>query len=837
MTKDWDVVQEEIKELSFNQKKPLDEVRALMERKYKFRASTRAYRMKLKEWGLMRHKARKARKDRTEAMEEVQPSCEEGVQNRDSSATVEPMSIEATPVADCDTLGGWQVVANADAEAEPTFLGLLGRSGNLQPSFDPLSQARSRASEIVLDMLSAILDQDSQKLESLIVEHINHINDPIGLPFGRPNSRFFGHPALSEMVIFQHPDQTLLDVACGMPCGPIIWVLLSHGAKGSKHPLGTDLALHNAIKNGRLYTVQALLVPGRSQVNGVSGTTWKPLQQAAFWNVPDVVRILLNRGANIDDPGSSTIGIGALTALQLCLEHRLVRYADDPVKERCHEILKMLLDAGADVHVASVEGTTQSPFEVFIKPWQRMSHLPTGLSQIELDCFRAFVSKGAKLQVQFEGYPCRSPWSKTLEHQVLWHSTPSFARLLVDSVVVGPHNNGSSLLHEVLGSCPDAERHPVYTLRDIEVLLQKGVDPNLTDVNGLSPLKRCIELCPAVDLVARLKVLLDRGADPEVEDDCGVPPYVSAARTFDEPLLSEVMQVLVSKMRGRSARLVDGVSHTWTENHFPISEDQTYEQVMSATRSTGEFMLNMKRMVPEDVQQTFQRAYFAVVSSNFLDAMTKVAKSKMLSAKEKDEIRWIISMRKGVDLPIYKFDQELVMALLDPQPVPLETLADTTMTSNPPHEPAATVSLPPAPNLTVTPSSTSSPAHEPFQFNPNGATAQEEHSVSSRSSERSNANADDFFVPSTTSIRWQDPCILTKPIDVNKALAAAVLIDKCEACDDGTLLTKKELEKHKVEHAHSVSCIDGTCMRRFCTGRRKKENSLGCQDHLFVGVM
>jgi hypothetical protein len=39
MTKDWDAVQDEIKELSFNQKKPLEEVKELMEKKYKFHAS------------------------------------------------------------------------------------------------------------------------------------------------------------------------------------------------------------------------------------------------------------------------------------------------------------------------------------------------------------------------------------------------------------------------------------------------------------------------------------------------------------------------------------------------------------------------------------------------------------------------------------------------------------------------------------------------------------------------------------------------------------------------------------------------------------------------------
>jgi hypothetical protein len=39
MTKDWSSVQDEIRELSFNQKKPLEDVKELMERKYKFRAS------------------------------------------------------------------------------------------------------------------------------------------------------------------------------------------------------------------------------------------------------------------------------------------------------------------------------------------------------------------------------------------------------------------------------------------------------------------------------------------------------------------------------------------------------------------------------------------------------------------------------------------------------------------------------------------------------------------------------------------------------------------------------------------------------------------------------
>jgi hypothetical protein len=220
-------------------------------------------------------------------------------------------------------------------------------------------------------MLGAILDGDCSRLESLVMENIDHINDPIGMPFETPNSRFFGHPIMNQMVIGQHSDQTLLDVACGMPCGPGVWVLLTLGAKGSRHPLGTDLALHNAIKNGRPYTVQALVRPGRSNVNGVPGTSWKPLLQAVFWNHPEIVRILLRKGAHLEDAGLSPRGSGYQTALQLCLDRRAAEYHQDLVREKCNEILRQLLEAGANIHAAPPAGSTTTNFEMFVQPFQK----------------------------------------------------------------------------------------------------------------------------------------------------------------------------------------------------------------------------------------------------------------------------------------------------------------------------------------------------------------------------------------------------------------------------------------------------------------------------------
>lgn len=85
--------------------------------------------MKLKDWGFMRHKPRKATADRHGTVETSPSNHEEGdLRNRESSGTVEPMSIEITPLEACEKQGTWQAVAHADVEAEPTFMSLLGQS-------------------------------------------------------------------------------------------------------------------------------------------------------------------------------------------------------------------------------------------------------------------------------------------------------------------------------------------------------------------------------------------------------------------------------------------------------------------------------------------------------------------------------------------------------------------------------------------------------------------------------------------------------------------------------------------------------------------------------------
>lgn len=671
------------------------------------------------------------------------------------------------------------------------------------------------ANDIVMSMLAAILDNDSPKLELLLMQHPTHINLPIGLPFDNPGGPFYNHPIINECVLLQHPEQTLADIACAIPTTAAMWVLVNGGGKGSKHPLGTDLALHNAIKNGRTYTVQALLMPGRSNVHGEPGTMWKPILQAVYWNQPQVLRVLIDRGANVNEISPWVDGT-LKNALLHCTERRERDFLKPAVKETCNKILKMLLNAGADVLARPGGEGTATVFDTFLRPWQGDPHWISKLSSEEMECLEAFIVKGADLKTPFTGFDCGAQSCNHFQHQMLWHTTPTAARLIVDSASPTPAGNGNTLLHEIVGSCPDAKRHPSDTLRDIEVLLGRGADANSLDESFFSPLRRCLEKCPAVDIIPRLRLLLDGGADPELKHSNRLPPYVLAARTFEEPLRSQIMDYLVAKIKGRQPRVVYDDTFTWISGYFPISDEPTWEQVQMYSGQNGEFNANLERMIPEDVRAVFQRACFSVASINFLNTATLRAKmSHPLppTVMQKDEIYQAVAQRQASGLPVYTFDQEFVMLLLKPNLAPI--LPSFPTTSAPPTE---TFLLPHQTPITSNaqdePSVLASSAI--FRFNASPSVPPPVNTSRSRSP---HDNSDiDFSMPETTMIRWTHVGDRTRPGDIRKAKESVVRF-RCEECANGNLLTKGELDKHGVEHEHSKWCLEPGCRRRFCAQR------------------
>ncbi|KAF2270168.1 ankyrin [Lojkania enalia] len=783
MTKDWDIVRQDIKELSVDQKKSLQEVKAIMESKHKFRASTRAYRNKLKEWGYMRHKPRRGTRDRSTGEDAVGIEQERDGDSDDSAAT-EP------------------VVA------------LLEEAEILIPSRNPWEGLDTISRGIVIEMLGAVLDADSERLEQLVLKNPSYINDPVGNPFDAPNGAFFDHPAMLQCVILQHPNQTLFDIACGLPSGPVIWVLLSHGAKGTRHPLGTDLAFHNAIKNGRAFTVQTLINGGLSNVNGTPDCPWKPLLQAAFWNVPDVVRILLDKGALVDEPGPAQDGRGFKTGLQFALDRRATS-SDSGVRERSLKIIKMLLEAGANIHTPNPDEEGLTPFETYLKPWQGDPHWIISFSPVEIECLELFLSKGANLQTSFTGFPCSAPSGNTFEHQVLWHSTPLSARGLLNHVDAAPMGNGSNILHEIVGFCPAAKRHPADTLRDIEVLLKRGADPNFADSNGLTPLRICIERCPAVDIVPRLRALLDGGANCELRDNSGAEPIFLAARTFSGPLLSQVMEVLISRYHGRHPRIFHETPTMWREGFFPIPREPTIRQVMWYSGQDGDFESSLQQMVPADVQATFRTAAFNVASRKFLDCVVRRVKTNpgaRLGTNEKVEMHHIFTMRQNLGLPDYTFDQDFIASILIPAPAPAQTSEETYP------EMQVSASLSQSNTLDISSACLGLNLPTPLPMDtPQTLTSTRRLSTSSASSDDSMAS---FFIPTTTYVRWPAKRMDNFRAGDMKKAQSRVLKFKCNSCKHEPLLTKKEYKKHENEHWHAMHCKEEGCKRRFCVAER-----------------
>jgi hypothetical protein len=80
--------------------------------------------MKLKEWGLMRHKGRKVQAEMNRA-DSIEREPSDDNQSKISSATV---SVDPDSLEHRTRTGGWQVVSSRELEdAQPTFMGMLSQ--------------------------------------------------------------------------------------------------------------------------------------------------------------------------------------------------------------------------------------------------------------------------------------------------------------------------------------------------------------------------------------------------------------------------------------------------------------------------------------------------------------------------------------------------------------------------------------------------------------------------------------------------------------------------------------------------------------------------------------
>jgi ankyrin repeat protein len=338
---------------------------------------------------------------------------------------------------------------------------------------------------------------------------------------------------------------TPLFLACANGNAAMISLLLDAGADpNSVDPTG-DTALVAAIRSGELSAVTTLLDRKAAVDSKDEAFQQTPLMVAVRENRPEIVKVLLERGADVnaqtrtgETPGwilpNSVPGFGhGIGIVRGGLPERGSRYfipgALTPLlyaaRDGRTDIARMLVAAKADLKKADANGITP---------------LIMAVSNNHVDTARFLIESGAEINV--------SDW---------YGRTPLWTAVEVRNM---DFDNG--LFKN------DVDRKPVLEM--IQLLLERGADPNprtkesipirrfmlrttgtleWVDFTGQTPLLRA---ALAGDLTV-IRLLLQHGADPKIATFAGTTPLMAAAgvnwvvdQTYDEgqKALLETVQLL-----------------------------------------------------------------------------------------------------------------------------------------------------------------------------------------------------------------------------------------------------------------------------------------------------
>ncbi|KAL9097442.1 MAG: hypothetical protein Q9165_000338 [Trypethelium subeluteriae] len=308
-----------------------------------------------------------------------------------------------------------------------------------------------------------------------------------------------------------------LAIACNRSHTEIVRILLNAGAHVDP-PGSSPLLL--ACRMGNITVVEDLLAAGATvDSSAYNHNEDSPLVVACFHNHTDIAKLLVHAGAQINSPQSSPL-------LLACRWGNM-------------QVLESLLEAGARVNLSNHSNETESPLAAACKSGhldivKRLLGAGAYISPVDCDFWelpvvlairhgcpevlQALLSTGVNSSGFIDSYP-------TLAYVASGYCQAEALKVLVDFGVdvLAPSPLKHSSLH-VLGALLSSHQScPVHEIKDIvNVLLEKGLNLDMQDANGRTPLHWLAVHCKHHNNV--LERLLTRGSELEVQDEEGLTP-------------------------------------------------------------------------------------------------------------------------------------------------------------------------------------------------------------------------------------------------------------------------------------------------------------------------
>ncbi len=236
-----------------------------------------------------------------------------------------------------------------------------------------LSAVKNEQKEDKFPLHTAASDGDIEKVKKLIVEgyNVNTIDDANWTPLHR--AAYFGHKEIAKFLIDNGAD---VDVKTNIGVLPIMMAVM-HNHNDTAEMLianGVEKTIYVAAAQGDVEGVKALLKKDPNLINAVaSNDGWSAMHWAAYMNHPDVIKVLIENGTNVNireqklneaTPLFWAVYRGNINAAKLLIENG----ADVKFKmknggsllhnSRTLEAAQLLVANGADVNAKDDNGMT-----------------------------------------------------------------------------------------------------------------------------------------------------------------------------------------------------------------------------------------------------------------------------------------------------------------------------------------------------------------------------------------------------------------------------------------------------------------------------------------------